>query len=123
MMPGVEILTSEEVIISTECNWKCFWIAFSISLIATFLLTVLIQFIDSGFDICWSFSFNITFSLGLFLSFIAGALFGVGVFPVSTESETHYKVTIAEEVSMTDFLEQYEIIEQDGKIFTIRELK
>lgn len=35
--------------------------------------------------------------------------------------DTEYKVTISDKVSMTEFCEKYEIIEQDGKIFTVRE--
>lgn len=31
-----------------------------------------------------------------------------------------YKVTISDEVSMTEFMEKYEIFEQDGKIYTVR---
>lgn len=34
---------------------------------------------------------------------------------------TTYQVTISDEVSMTEFLEHYEVIDQDGKIFTVRE--
>lgn len=40
-----------------------------------------------------------------------------------TAYETHYKVLISDEVSMNEFLEQYEIIDQEGKIFTVREVE
>ena len=35
--------------------------------------------------------------------------------------DTKYKVTISDEVSMTEFYEKYEVIEQNGQIFTVRE--
>ena len=35
--------------------------------------------------------------------------------------DTKYKVTISDEVLMTKFYEKYEVIEKDGKIFTVRE--
>ena len=35
--------------------------------------------------------------------------------------ETQYKVLISEEVSMTEFNERYEIVDQEGQIFTIKE--
>ena len=35
--------------------------------------------------------------------------------------DTKYQVTISEEVSMVEFYEHYEVIEQDGKIFIVRE--
>ena len=39
----------------------------------------------------------------------------------TTKYETQYKVTISDEVKMDEFCEKYEIIEQDGKIYTVRE--
>ena len=35
--------------------------------------------------------------------------------------DTEYKVTISDEVSMTEFYEKYEVVEQSGKIFTVKE--
>ena len=32
-----------------------------------------------------------------------------------------YQVTISEEVSLTDFLDKYEILDQEGKIYTVKE--
>lgn len=60
---------------------------------------------------------------GLICGVIFGALFGVLLArdADSTEYETHYKVTISEEVKMTEFLERYEIVAQEGKIYTVRE--
>ena len=37
------------------------------------------------------------------------------------EYTTEYKVTISNEVLMNEFNEKYEIVSQDGKIYTIRE--
>ena len=34
---------------------------------------------------------------------------------------TKYQVTISDEVSMDEFYKHYEVIERDGKIFTVRE--
>ena len=38
-----------------------------------------------------------------------------------TAYDTEYKVTISDDVSMNEFMEKYKIIDQDGKIYTIRE--
>lgn len=35
--------------------------------------------------------------------------------------EYEYKVTISDEVSMNEFMKKYEIINQEGKIYTIKE--
>ena len=37
------------------------------------------------------------------------------------EYETHYQVTVDDSVSMNEFQNKYEIIEIEGKIYTIRE--
>ena len=58
--------------------------------------------------------------VGIVLGSIYGAVFGNSAAePIAYE--TQYKVTISEEISLKDFYEHYEILEQDGKIFTIRE--
>ena len=36
-------------------------------------------------------------------------------------SHTEYKVTIDDSVSMNEFLDKYEILDQEGKIYTVRE--
>lgn len=35
--------------------------------------------------------------------------------------ETHYQVTVDNSVSMNEFQNKYEIIEVEGKIYTVRE--
>jgi hypothetical protein len=54
---------------------------------------------------------------GIILGFQIGTIF-------ATESgavETTYKVLISDEVSINDFMDKYEIIDQEGKIYTVRE--
>lgn len=59
-------------------------------------------------------------SIFVIIGFAFGVLLGYATGdPV--KYETQYKVTISDEVQMNEFLEQYEIIDQDGKIYVIRE--
>lgn len=46
----------------------------------------------------------------------------IGVF-VQTDKviDIEYKVTIDDSVSMNDFLDKYEILDQEGKIYTVKE--
>ena len=48
-----------------------------------------------------------------------------GICSISIQTQvgeyTQYKVTISDEVNFTEFNDKYEIIEQDGKIYTIKE--
>lgn len=50
------------------------------------------------------------------------AIFAIGL-GVSAEPEhTRYKVTISDDVKLVEFLEQYEILDTEGEIYTIREV-
>jgi hypothetical protein len=113
-MTGVEILAAQEVVTEYAWNWSAYFI------------TIGIVVLCGGF-IGLAFSKPLETFQGLVGGVCVGVLFGaiIGVIPASVtlpdEYETHYKVTISDEVAMNDFLEVYEIIDQEGKIYTIRE--
>ena len=88
------------------------FLLFSIALGSIFIFGVVIGFI------CDDIKFGAIFSLivGFFFGIAVG--FGDGI-PV--EYETQYKVTISDEVQMNSFLERYELLDQEGKIYTVRE--
>lgn len=54
---------------------------------------------------------------GVLLGLVAGGI----CCTESDEVEISYKVTVSEEVPLNEFLDKYEIIDQDGKIYTVRE--
>jgi hypothetical protein len=113
-MTGVEILAAQEVVTGYTWNWSAYFI--TIGIVALF-----------GGLIGFTFSNPIEKFQGLVAGICAGVALGmpIGVLPANvslpTEYETRYKVTISDEVSMNDFLEVYEIIDQEGKIYTVRE--
>ena len=107
-MTGVEILVVENV--ATEFGF-C-WPGFLVLLLAAIAFGFMIYF---GTENILTTSFIIAFALAA--AFFIG--FMVDGKPIAYES--HYKVTISDEVSMNDFLERYEIINQEGKIYTVRE--
>lgn len=116
-MNGVEILTSNEVAVAYEkFNWSNFWIVIAIvafgALIAGFTAGL-----DSHDGVIGVFIFTVTLIVG---GLIFGSIVG-GTTGEPIEYETQYKVTINDSVSMTEFLDKYEIIDQDGKIYTVRE--
>lgn len=114
-MTGVEILATEEVGINFVFNWTAFWIVASILFGACLVIGTIISIVN--YD--WS-----GLVIGLVLGMIFGSIFGCFVGACQQkpiEYETHYKVTISDEVPMNEFTEKYEIIDQDGKIYTIRE--
>lgn len=114
-MTGVEILAASEIVVDKLFNWGVAAFSFAIIFCAFILLGIIIS-------VCcrdWN-----QMSVGIILGIILGTFTGViggSVEPIPTEYETHYKVTISDEVSMNDFLERYEIVDQEGKIYTVRE--
>ena len=115
-MSGVEILATEEVAIAWEnWNWKGFLLTVGLMLFVSIIAGML-----TGASDDWGLGVTV-----FLIVFIAGsAIFGTFVGCTTgkpTEYETQYKVVIDDSVSMNDFIEKYEIIDQEGKIYTVRE--
>lgn len=107
-MTGVEILATEKIVSEYAYSWSTFWITFSV-LLCVFIIIGII-FHDIPF-----FMF-----LGLFCGFSIGCLFG-SINGVPIEYKTQHKVLISDEVLMNDFLSKYDIVDQEGKIYTVVE--
>lgn len=115
-MSGVEILATEEVAIAWE-SWN--WEGFLLVVIIAFFVAV-IAGVLAGVSDDW----KLGVAVFLIVFIAGGALFGTLVGRTTgepTEYETQYKVIIDDSVSMNEFTEKYEIIDQDGKIYTVRE--
>lgn len=104
-MDGVTILSSFQA--ATDYNISVGWalvIWIGIIVICTIVCEIWLRF--GGF--------------GALLGFLAGILF-LGAIIQPANYETRYKVIADDSVSITEFYEKYEVIEQEGKIFTVRE--
>lgn len=115
-MTGVEILAVKEVVAATAFCWPAFWIALGVFLIGMIVLGLYLNHTEhagTGFVI-------FCIIIGLIAGAIVGAM-GGSLLAKPTDYENEYKVTIDDTVSMNEFLEQYEIIDQEGKIYTVRE--
>lgn len=109
-MQGVEILSIFETAI--EFGW-CWWM-FGIFLVLT---AIFCFFLYAANDLE---SVFYTAILGLLVSiFVSSPVTGIN----PKEYETRYKVTIDDTVSLNEFFETYEIVDQDGKIYIVREIK
>ena len=114
-MTGVEVLAMEEVAVEFAFNWTAFFIAFGISLVFIGLIGLAVSNATSE----WG-NLLIGILLGATFGCIFGTLFG-SVTKIPVEYENQYKVIISDEVSMNEFVDRYEIIEQEGKIYTVAE--
>ena len=115
-MNGVEILSTTEVVAAYAHNTN----AVGIGVIATIVIMIII-----GAFVAWhecDGSFVILFLLfGIVISALVAVIISSATsYPAAYE--THYKVTINDEVSLNEFYEKYEIIEQEGKIYIVREI-
>ena len=115
-MQGIKVLATIQVATEWAFNWTVFWwilgIIFGVCLIISVWYFVSAQ---CEWEIIPALSIT-----GIVLGSIMGTIFGgVKVEPIAYK--TYYKVTISEEVSLKDFYEYYDVVEQDGKIFTIKE--
>lgn len=108
-MEGITIL-NEFVVNNAPAGW--FAIICSSILIVTCLvgMSLMLKRRDAGLALIF----------GILAMVCAGLIF-FGISIVKTPPETRYQVLIDESVSMTEFFEKYEIIEQEGKIYTIKE--
>lgn len=115
-MEGIEILTTKEFAIDFAFNWESALIAGCTILCFCIVLGFLLSLDDYDYS-----SLVIGVISGIIFGVIIGMLGGV-IGQTPTKYETRYQVLISDEVSMNDFLEQYEIVDQEGKIYTVREI-
>lgn len=107
-MEGITILATEIVTLGLP-----FWVAIIVGLVIFFTI----------FAILWSFSKapdDSDYTFGAFMGVIVLFLFvliSIGTY----KEETHYLMTIDETVSLVEFNKQYEIIDQKGEIYIVRE--
>ena len=113
-MTGVEILAIEEVVIDFAFSWNNFLILLGI-LFGLFIIIGIIMSLSNGLRGLLFFAI-----LGTIFGSVFGIIAGFAM-PIPTEYETQYKVVISDKVTMNEFYEKYEILDQDGKIYTVRE--
>lgn len=116
-MPGVEIL-NETIIYTGVFNYYMVIILPILTIIISFILVLKDETI--GDDI------GIALIVALLIGLVSGILLGVPLgfaCPIDSDEIDYieYKVTISDEVSMNEFLDYYEILDQEGKIYTVKE--
>ena len=105
MLQGVEIL-SQEVVNTVRCNYSILIIGIIVSMSLGVFFSCLAK----------SYCGQAILFLGIFISLIFTLTFFI-----PTGEYTQYKVTISDKVNFVEFNEKYEIISQDGEIYTIKE--
>ena len=116
-MEGVTILNEFEVVTKTVFSGESFWWGALIGAIVGLVLAIILGLHEMD----WLAFFT---GVGVYCTILAvffGLLLGFVLLPKPVEYETHYEVSIDENVNMQEFMDKYEIIETRGSIYTVRE--
>lgn len=115
-MNGVEIL-NEKVVYVREINLTAFWIVFGVIMIGLTIYAIYS---------CWSGEIGVGGLIGaLLLALVVASIMGLligEVFGHYTEEILYVeqKVIIDDSVPMNKFYEHYDVVAQEGKIYTVR---
>lgn len=120
-MEGVEILNQFEVVTKTEFSWNSFWVGALIG-VGVAIVVLLISFLSDPSFCCGVLGSVIISVITITIfALLLGILGGAVLKPKPVEFETHYEVTISPDVSMSDFMEKYEVLETRGFIYTVKD--
>lgn len=114
-MADVEILAVQEVVTAYDFSWVAFWV--TVGVIVAVLAAVGVAMSIREYD--WS-NLVCCILVGVLFGALFGVLMGV-VFQTPVSYETRYKVIVSDTMPMSEFYERYEVVSQEGKIFTVRE--
>lgn len=107
-MEGITILATEAVTLGVP-----FWVAPLVGCITFILVLITLAIVSQETD---------TFDWGLgAICGILVTIFFLGLSVGTYKEETHYSMTIDETVSFVEFNEQYEVVDQKGDIYIVRE--
>ena len=109
-MTGVEILSSE-TIYNTNLPECCVGIGLGFAVVFVAL---------TAFCIAYEKYFGVILSALFVVVSMIIACMG-GTYSTTDINHIEYKVTIDDSVSMNEFLDKYEILDQEGKIYTVKE--
>ena len=112
MLEGIEILAQTEIMKNPDWT-SLFFTAMFIFILLGFLMAIIGGIIDM-----WKL---IACGVGLAIgTFVTSFIISTSISPEPT-GRYEYQVTIDDAVSFTELYEKYEVIDQNGKIWTIRD--
>ena len=116
-MEGVTILNEFEVVTEMVFSWTACWIGVLIGVVIALTAGIVFGLQEDSFG-----AFLLMFiTVSIFASLLIGYFAGGIACPKPVAYETHYEVSVNEEVNMKDFMDKYEILETRGSIYTVRE--
>ena len=114
MLEGIEILAQTEIM-ETAYVIQYLTVCFTVLMIVGVIVFFVSLVVDNEFFVTYG---GVQTMLGAIVAFVCLLLSDVITEPTG---RYEYQVTIGDNVSITEFYEKYEVIDQNGKIWTIRE--
>ena len=115
-MNGVEILNQTNVYKVDGEPW-IFWLIFGAGFLVG-LIWMIIQWVTFGFDI----EDSLLLVALTFIGFVVGGVAFICTLDDTDELKyVKYQVTVSNAVSLNEVMDKYEIIDQEGKIYTVKE--
>lgn len=116
MIDGVTVLNQFEVAVETTFSWNNFLIGAIAGLACAFVCAILFGiFENDGLAFITMMCIS-----GVLLPAFFGSLCGLAS-PDVVKYETQYEIILDDEVSLTEFYNTYDIVEQRGSILVVRE--
>lgn len=106
-MEGVTILSTD----TSLFWWQIIWLIVDVGYLIYFICYVLTEL-----DIMGNYKIKkLILRLAVAVALFSGLLFSMKLYPCA-----EYQVFLLDDVKMTEFLEKYEIVEQNGQILTVK---
>ena len=115
-MNGVEIL-NQITIYETEMPWWILWVFIGAGFLISLCFSIY-EWVKYGFDGSFIWLIILGSAMCAWLGFL-----GVLIFEHDTDTVDHieYQVTVSDDVNFNEFAAKYEILDQEGKIYTVKE--
>lgn len=118
LMDGVELISTEAIqhYETTPGGWWVWVVAVILGILAFIGLCLLSSGGDGCNEIIIAFFIAVVFT-----AFFGGFLHDELYPPTPTYIETRHKVYVHDEVDYTEFVERFEVLEQNGDVYVVRE--
>ena len=112
MLEGIDILS--KTMIKDTPNWASLMAVLSLACVVIFLSLVVMAIREDELLLAFIFGILLLISGGL-------VLFSTDYFDSIYTGRYRYEVVVNDDVSLTDFYEKYDVVEQNGRLWTIEE--
>lgn len=115
-MNGVEIL-NQTTIYQTDYYWSILWAFVGAGFLISLSVSIY-NWAQYGFDGAFIVRIILVTTVCALIGFLAT---GISEHDTDTVDHIEYQVTVSDDVNFNEFAAKYEILDQEGKIYTVKE--